>query len=1051
MRKVSGAYAHDGMRCPRHRAGAQRPAPSTPAGSSRPDADAGRRRARLSFLIPCFALLLGTLSPFAAAQTPPSSGSVWSATLTVKALKGFRLGCTTGELNIARNCSTEATLSDDDFTVGATTYIIRRIQFFFDEDILQLRFSTGPNTALKALNFCVGTTAYALSRMTTRVAFWDSDVGWSVGDTVTLSIGSSCSQGTPAVRSPDATLSELAASGSTSVGGMYSALSLTPSTFSATVTSYTATVPNATTHAKLTPTVNEANATVKVGKQGTALTTVASGLPSGAIALVVGANAITARVTAQDSTVKDYTVTITRQAQAAVPTVTLSASPNPVSEGASVTVTATLSQALSGDVTIPLTITDHSAEPEDHGTLASIAIASGATRGTGTITTHQDTDSVDETFTVALGALPSEVTAGSPSSVRIRITDDDRGGGGLGGGGGGGGGGGVTPPAVTLSAAPNPVTEGSAVTVTATLSRALSSDVTIPLAVTRDTSEPGDHGTLSSIAVAAGATSGTGTIATRRDADPHDETFTVTLDTGNLPSQVTAGSTASVTVRIDDDAPEGAAPAPEVGFFPAASRTLGGMARVVNLSDEAGTVRVRAFDDAGEEYPAQTLALGAGFGVGFSPADLEGGNPDQGLSGTGAGSGDWRLAFESDLDLRVLALARPPGGGLAPVHDSAPGSAAGGYEAVFFNPASNRGLASRLRLANRSGSPATVTITGTDAAGRAGESTVTLRIPARAACTLSAPVLESGEWGDTGPAAGCGALTGALGDGAGKWRLMVTADQPLSVMSLLASAAGHLTNLSSAPARAEEGVHRLALLPPADDVQRQGFVRLVNRDARAGTVTVRAFDDAGEEYPAQTLALGAGFGVQFSAADLEEGHETLGLTGTGSGAGRWRLVLEPAPADLDLQALAYVRNPGSSGLAALHDTAPGSLETGWKVAFFNPASNRGLASRLRLANRSDAAAAVRITGTDAAGQAGESPVTLTLPARAACTLRAPVLESGTWGDDEPGPGCGALTGALGDGAGKWRLSVTADQPLSIMSLLRHTASGALSNLSTTRE
>ena len=109
-----------------------------------------------------------------------------------------------------------------------------------------------------------------------------------------------------------------------------------------------------------------------------------------------------------------------------VPTVRLSASPNPVAEGLSVTVTATLSAALSSDVTIPVTITDGTAEPEDHGTLTGITIALGSTRGTGTITTAQDPDTDDETFTVALGTLPSNVTAGSPGSVEIRIRDDDR-------------------------------------------------------------------------------------------------------------------------------------------------------------------------------------------------------------------------------------------------------------------------------------------------------------------------------------------------------------------------------------------------------------------------------------------------------------------------------------------------------------------------------------------------------------------------------------------------------------------------------------------------
>ena len=605
------------------------------------------------------------------------------------------------------------------------------------------------------------------------------------------------------------------------------------------------------------------------------------------------------------------------------------------------------------------------------------------------------------------------------------------------------------PPTVSLSVSPNPVTEGASVTVTAALSEALSGEVTIPLAVTRDTSEPGDHGTLSDIVIAAGATTGTGTLPTHRDTDPHDETFTVAL--GTLPSQVRAGRPASVTVTIDDDEVAGAAPAPEVGFFPGASRALSGLAWVVNRSASAGTVTVRAFDDAGKAYPAQRLTLGAGQALGFKPADLEKGNPDKGLTGTGAGAGDWRLVFESNLDLRVLGLVRQPDGGLAPVHDTAPGSAAGGYALAFFNPASNRGLSSRLRLVNRSGSPAAVRITGIDDDGQPGERAVTLTLPARAACTLSAPVLESGAWGDTGPAAGCEALAGALGDGAGKWRLVVTSDKPLSVMSLLGSAAGHLTNLSSVPAGAEDGVHRLALLPPADDPLRQGFVRLVNRSAEAGTVTLRAFDDAGTAYPAQTLTLGTDQAMHFTAADLEEGHADKGLSGTGDGTGSWRLVLEPEPADLDLQALSLVRNPDTSSVAALHDTAPGSAEGGYEVAFFNPASNRGLASRLRLVNRADAPAAVTIAGTDSAGQPGESAVTLRLPAQAACTLGAPVLESGAWGDTGPGPGCEGLTGALGDGAGKWRLMVSSDQPLAVMSLLRHADSGALANLSTARK
>ena len=105
--------------------------------------------------------------------------------------------------------------------------------------------------------------------------------------------------------------------------------------------------------------------------------------------------------------------------------------------------------------------------------------------------------------------------------------------------------------AVSLAAAPNPVAEGSPVTVTAVLAKALAADVTIPLTVTRGTSEDGDHGTLASVTVPAGGTSASGTIATGDDDDGDDETFTVAL--GSLPSGLSAGASSSVEVTITDD------------------------------------------------------------------------------------------------------------------------------------------------------------------------------------------------------------------------------------------------------------------------------------------------------------------------------------------------------------------------------------------------------------------------------------------------------------------------------------------------------------------
>ena len=350
-------------------------------------------------------------------------------------------------------------------------------------------------------------------------------------------------------------------------------------------------------------------------------------------------------------------------------------------------------------------------------------------------------------------------------------------------------GGGPSHPAVSLSAAPNPVTEGSPVTVTARLPRALAGGVTIPLSVTRDTSEAGDHGTLSSIAIARGATSGTGTVATARDADPDDETFTVAL--GTLPTQIAAGSPSSVEVTIRET--------PVLWLLPAASDAQRGFVRVVNDSDRAGTARVRAFDDAGTEYGPVTLAIDAGAVRYFSSTDLETGNPaKKWLTGeTGAPQGPvgtrrWRLVFESGLGLRVMGYLRTADGFLTSIHETvAETQSEDGYryEVVFFNPASNARQKSRLRLVNPSDADATVTVTGLDDAGEAAEEAVGFSLPAGAARMLDARALELG--GDD--------FEGALGDGQGKWRLQVTSDRPLAVMSLLAGPAGHLTNLSTAP------------------------------------------------------------------------------------------------------------------------------------------------------------------------------------------------------------------------------------------------------------
>ena len=124
----------------------------------------------------------------AQAQSP-----VWEATLTVATGDSGILGTTVGCVTSA-SCS--SALTDNSFEVGGAPYLIFRIEYHISGSVGRLRVTFGSSTvnnALKALDFCVGSTAFALSGAGTAQVIWlNTNLGWEVGDEVELSIGSSC-------------------------------------------------------------------------------------------------------------------------------------------------------------------------------------------------------------------------------------------------------------------------------------------------------------------------------------------------------------------------------------------------------------------------------------------------------------------------------------------------------------------------------------------------------------------------------------------------------------------------------------------------------------------------------------------------------------------------------------------------------------------------------------------------------------------------------------------------------------------------------------------
>ena len=459
-----------------------------------------------------------------------------------------------------------------------------------------------------------------------------------------------------------------------------------------------------------------------------------------------------------------------------------------------------------------------------------------------------------------------------------------------------------------------------------------------------------------------------------------------------------------------------------------------GFVRIVNRSARAGAIDVIAIDDSAREFGPVRVTVEAGAAVAFRSRDLESGNPAIGIArGIGTGEGDWRLLLRSELNFQATAFALWDDGFVTGAQALARATLSGGqlsgYHVPTFNPAGNQTQRSTLRLVNTSDRLRNVTVRGFDDRGvPAPGGEVRVSLEAGESRTLTAGQLE----------AGATDLVGSLGTGNGRWRLLVSAEPDVLAMSLLRSLAGHSANISRGGAADALNLddpevrdsHSIPLFLAAGDSVRDGLARIVNHSERPGVVTIRAVDDAGRRFGPVSFNLAGRATAEFDSEDLERGSPRIGLSrGVGNGRGDWRLELQSS---LPIEAMAYVRM--ADGLLT---DAQDIADTNGDVPMFNPASDSGPQSSLRLVNTLDAPAQVSIEAIDDRGRpAPGGLVRLTLPAAEARTLTSRQLEQGGEG----------LIGRLGDGAGRWRLAVSAPEGVVVMGLLE-SPMGRLSNLS----
>ena len=232
--------------------------------------------------------------------------------------------------------------------------------------------------------------------------------------------------------SGDATLSALTVSTSTDGSDFGGTAAVTP-TFTATTTAYTSKPGVDVTHIKVTPTVNQSNATVTVNGASTA-----SGTASAAIALTLGSTTnVNVVVSAQDTQItKTYTLAVTPTLQGPSEVkLTISGSGNSVKEAAGrVTVLATLDDPDTGntsdpatvDVTVTLTADASSDFPSSQYVLPDpFTIRKGNRVASATISITDDKiDGADERTIAFTGSAGLGRTV-TPSTFTLTVEDDD--------------------------------------------------------------------------------------------------------------------------------------------------------------------------------------------------------------------------------------------------------------------------------------------------------------------------------------------------------------------------------------------------------------------------------------------------------------------------------------------------------------------------------------------------------------------------------------------------------------------------------------------------
>lgn len=221
----------------------------------------------------------------------------------------------------------------------------------------------------------------------------------------------------------------------------------------------------------------------------------------------------------------------------------------------------------------------------------------------------------------------------------------------------------------------------------------------------------------------------------------------------------------------------------------------------------------------------------------------------------------------------------------------------------------------------------------------------------------------------------------------------------------------------------------LWFVPPASNQTQQGFIRITNPNTVPVQVSFLGVDDAGQvSQGSASFTLQSFESKQFNSTDIELGNPAKGLTGSlGIGSGNWRIELQ---ASAQIVASALIRTT-TGFLTSVQDPDPNKVDLSvlFNFPMVNPGENPNQVSILRFVNPNNATATISIYGVDDSGvrHPSQGALALTIAPQQAVQLLSSELESGVIDK--------GLSGALGDGVGKWNIVATSDIPIKVLNLL----------------